>query len=89
MAISLKKGQKADITRNSGLNNLLVGLGWDTNQFDTGEDYDLDASAFLLNAQGTVDREEDFVYFGNEEHYSGSVKSLGDNRTGEGDGDDE
>lgn len=89
MAISLKKGGSADITRNNGLSKLVVGLGWDVNEFDSGDDFDLDASAFLLNAYGQVDSEDDFVFYGNPEHYSRSVRSGGDNRTGEGEGDDE
>ena len=89
MAISLKKGGSADITRNNGLSKLVVGLGWDVNEFDSGDDFDLDASAFLLNAYGQVDSEDDFVFYGNPEHDSRSVRSGGDNRTGEGDGDDE
>ena len=65
MAISLKKGGSADITRNNGLSKLVVGLGWDVNEFDSGDDFDLDASAFLLNAYGQVDSEDDFVFYGN------------------------
>ncbi len=90
MPVSLKKGQKVSITKdNPGLSKVVVGLGWDVNQFDTGGDFDLDTAAFLLTESGKVSRSEDFVFFGNLEHPSGSVKHLGDNRTGAGDGDDE
>lgn len=90
MPISLQKGQKVSLTKgNPGLTNVIVGLGWDINQFDTGGDFDLDASAFLLADNGIVTRPEDFVFFGNFTHPSGSVQHLGDNKTGEGDGDDE
>lgn len=90
MAVSLQKGQKVSITKdNPGLNNVVVGLGWDVNNFDTGGDFDLDACAFLLGDSGRVTRSEDFVFFGNLMHPSGGVQHMGDNKTGVGDGDDE
>ncbi len=90
MAISLRKGEKVDLTKkNPGLKKVVVGLGWDVNQFDTGGAFDLDAAAFLLDANGKVAKQEDFVFYGNLKHSSGSVEHLGDNLTGGGDGDDE
>lgn len=90
MPISLQKGQKVSITKNNpGLSKVVIGLGWDTNQFDTGGDFDLDTAAFLLTDSGKVSRPEDFVFFGNLTHPSGSVQHMGDNLTGAGDGDDE
>ena len=90
MAISLKKGQKVDLTKtNPGLKNILIGLGWDINRYDGGKDFDLDASVFLLNGTGKVNSDDDFVFYGNLKHVSGSVEHLGDNLTGEGEGDDE
>lgn len=90
MGISLQKGQKVSLTKgNAGLQKLVIGIGWDVNQFDTGEDFDLDSSAFLLTAGGKVSRQEDFVFFGNLSHPSGAVIHQGDNLTGVGDGDDE
>ncbi|MBE8950204.1 MAG: TerD family protein [Quinella sp. 3Q1] len=90
MAISLKKGQKVDLTKtNPGLKEVLIGLGWDVNKYDGGKDFDLDASVFLLNASGKVNSDDDFVFYGNLKHVSGSVEHLGDNLTGEGEGDDE
>lgn len=90
MAVSLKKGQKVSLTKsNPGLKNIMVGLGWDVNQFDTGGSFDLDSAAFLVGENGKVTRQEDFVFYGNLRHPSGSVEHLGDNQTGEGDGDDE
>ncbi len=90
MSISLSKGQKVSITKNNpGLSKVVVGLGWDINKFDTGGAFDLDAAAFMLNDLGKVSKSEDFVFFGNLKHISGSVEHLGDNRTGEGEGDDE
>jgi tellurium resistance protein TerD len=90
MAISLQKGQKVDLTKsNPGLSKVTVGLGWDTNKYDGGKDFDLDASAFLLGDNGKVTSDADFVFFNNLEHASLAVKHLGDNLTGEGEGDDE
>ena len=90
MAISLQKGQKVDLTKgNAGLTKILVGLGWDTNKYDGGHDFDLDASAFLCGENGKVKTDADFVFYGNLMHSSGSVEHTGDNLTGEGDGDDE
>ncbi|CEN21780.1 TerD family protein [Paraclostridium sordellii] len=90
MAISLKKGQKIDLTKsNPGLDRILVGLGWDTNRYDGGNDFDLDATVFMLGENGKVTGEADLVFFNNKKHSSGSVEHMGDNRTGQGDGDDE
>lgn len=90
MPINLSKGQKVSLTKgNPGLKNVVVGLGWDVNQFDTGGDFDLDAAAFLLAGTGKVTKAEDFVFYGNLSHPSGSVVHQGDNLTGVGDGDDE
>ncbi len=90
MPINLQKGQKVSITKdNPGLTKVVIGLGWDVNQFDTGGDFDLDAAAFLLTDTGKISRSEDFVFFGNLTHPSGSVQHLGDNLTGAGEGDDE
>lgn len=89
MAVNLQKGQKVDLTKgNAGLSKVLIGLGWDTNRFD-GPDFDLDASAFLLAENGKCASADDFVFYNNLKHVSGSVEHLGDNLTGEGDGDDE
>lgn len=86
MTINLKKGGKINLTKEKpGLKNLLVGLGWDTNQFDTGADFDLDASAFVCGANGRCRSEADFVFYGNLEHESGAVIHSGDNKVG-GDG---
>ena len=90
MAVSLSKGQKVDLTKgNPGLSKIIVGLGWDTNKYDGGADFDLDAAAFLLAANGKVASDSDFVFYGNLKHSSGGVEHMGDNRDGEGDGDDE
>ena len=90
MAISLKKGQKVDLTKtNPGLKEILIGLGWDTNKYDGGFDFDLDSSVFLLGADSKVTGSGDFIFFNNLKHSSGSVEHLGDNLTGAGYGDDE
>ncbi|TCP57921.1 tellurium resistance protein TerD [Tumebacillus sp. BK434] len=90
MAISLAKGQKVDLTKsNPGLTKVVVGLGWDTNKYDGGNDFDLDASVFCVNAAGKVNSEKDFIFYNNAKNENGSVVHTGDNRTGEGDGDDE
>lgn len=90
MAINLQKGQKIDLTKtNPGLTKLVVGLGWDTNKYDGGSDFDLDASVFLLGENGKIESDKDFVFYSNPKHFSEAVIHQGDNRTGEGDGDDE
>ena len=90
MPVSLQKGQKVSLTKgNPGLKKVVVGLGWDVNQFDTGGEFDLDAAAFLLADTGKITKSEDFVFYGNLKHPSGSVEHMGDNRTGAGEGDDE
>lgn len=90
MPVNLSKGQKVSLTKgNPSLKNILVGLGWDVNAFDSGSDFDLDASAFLTGSNGKCPTEKEFIFYGNLEHPSGAVKHTGDNRTGAGEGDDE
>ncbi|OQY58373.1 MAG: chemical-damaging agent resistance protein C [Desulfobacteraceae bacterium 4572_88] len=90
MAVSLKKGQKVDLTKtNPGLTNVLVGLGWDTNKYDGGHDFDLDAAAFMTKEDGKVASDNDFIFYNNNKDAADSVMHLGDNLTGEGEGDDE
>jgi len=90
MAVNLAKGQKVDLTKtNPGLTKILVGLGWDTNKYDGGAEFDLDAAAFLLAESGKVSSEKDFCFYGNQKHESGGLEHSGDNRTGAGEGDDE
>ncbi len=90
MAVSLTKGQKVDLTKgNPSLKKITVGLGWDVNRYDGGYDFDLDAAAFLLGANGKVTGDEDFVFYNQLKHPSGSVEHMGDNLTGAGEGDDE
>ena len=90
MAIQLKKGQKIDLTKgNPGLKHIRLGFGWDTNMFDGGDDFDLDVSLFMVGKSGKVEQDEDFIFYNNLKHPSEAVEHLGDNRTGDGDGDDE
>ena len=90
MPVNLQKGQKVDLTKgNPGLKHIMVGLGWDVNQYDGGADFDLDAAAFLLNESGKAPSGEDFIFYNNLKHSSESVEHMGDNLTGEGEGDDE
>lgn len=88
MALVLTKGETLDLTKtDASLKMLRVGLGWDT--ADNGQAFDLDAHAFLLGKDGKMRSEKDVVYFNQKEAANGAVKTLGDNRTGEGEGDDE
>ncbi len=89
MAVNLSKGQRVSLDKSMTM--ALVGLGWDPNRYDGGYDFDLDASAFMLGRNGKVLRDEDFIFYGNQEHRSGAVKSMGDDTSGGNseDGDDE
>lgn len=90
MAVNLTKGGRISLNKEApGLKKILIGLGWDTNASDTGADFDLDASVFLLDSNAKVANEKDFVFYNNLSSSDGSVVHTGDNRTGEGDGDDE
>lgn len=89
MAIQLGKGQKVELTKsNPGLSKIMIGLGWDVTRFG-GDDFDLDASVFMCDDTGKVPTDTEFIFYGNLEHSSNSVKHMGDNLTGAGDGDDE
>ncbi|MEE1153765.1 MAG: TerD family protein [Acutalibacteraceae bacterium] len=90
MPINLSKGQKVDLTKgNPSLKKIMVGLGWDVNSFDSGADFDLDAAAFMVGENGKCPTEKEFIFYGNLEHSSGALKHMGDNLTGDGEGDDE
>ncbi|MFJ3215105.1 TerD family protein [Kitasatospora sp. NPDC086801] len=89
MGVSLSKGGNVSLTKEApGLSAVVVGLGWDV-RTTTGTDFDLDASALLCNEQGKVASDGNFVFFNNLKSADGSVEHTGDNRTGEGEGDDE
>lgn len=89
MAISLNKGGNLSLSKTDpSLTQVLVGLGWDARATD-GVDFDLDASAFLLGVNEKVRGEHDFIFYNQTRSQDGSVEHTGDNRTGDGDGDDE
>ena len=89
MGVSLSKGGNVSLTKAApGLTAVVVGLGWDV-RTTTGTDFDLDASAILVDANGKVVSDAHFVFFNNLKSPEGSVEHLGDNLTGEGEGDDE
>lgn len=89
MALTLQKGGNLSLSKTDpSLTKILVGLGWDPRATD-GTEFDLDASAFLLGANGKVRGEADFIFYNQLKSADGSVEHTGDNRTGAGDGDDE
>ena len=89
MPISLQKGGNVNLSKEApGLSEVTVGLGWDVRATD-GAAFDLDATAFLLNASGKVRTDTDFIFYNNRKTPEGSVEHLGDNTTGAGEGDDE
>ena len=89
MAISLQKGGNVNLSKEApSLKKLIVGLGWDPRATD-GAAFDLDGSAFLLKGDGKVRSDADFIFYNNLKSADGSIVHLGDNTTGQGDGDDE
>ena len=89
MGVSLSKGGNVSLSKEApGLTAVVVGLGWDVRS-TTGTDFDLDASALLVDANGKVVSDQHFVFFNNLKSPDGSVEHTGDNLTGEGEGDDE
>ena len=95
MPISLKKGGNISLAKaasasgsSANFTKLTVGLGWDARVTD-GQDFDLDAVGFILNDSGKVRSNADFIFYNQPEGANGGIKHLGDNRTGEGEGDDE
>ena len=89
MALSLQKGGNISLSKqDANLSRILVGLGWDPRSTD-GQQFDLDASAFLLTASGKVRGDHDFIFYNQLRSLEGSVEHTGDNRDGQGDGDDE
>jgi tellurium resistance protein TerD len=89
MSVSLNKGGNVSLTKEApGLTAVLVGLGWDA-RTTSGADFDLDASALMVGTSGKILSDSHFVFFNNLTSPDGSVEHLGDNLTGEGEGDDE
>jgi stress response protein SCP2/tellurite resistance protein len=88
LGVTLSKGQKVDLTKSHpGLNNVVVGLGWDIGH--NGSNFDLDASTFLLGQTGKVQGDQDFIFYNNPSGGNGSINYSGDNRNGAGERDDE
>tara|TARA_B100000768_G_C11276121_1_gene376053 strand:+ start:1928 stop:2506 length:579 start_codon:yes stop_codon:yes gene_type:complete len=89
MSVSLSKGGNVSLEKAApGMTKMIVGLGWDARATD-GVDFDLDASVFLLGADGKVIDDKSFIFYNNLKSVCGSVEHTGDNLTGDGDGDDE
>ncbi|MCI3226621.1 TerD family protein [Streptomyces sp. NP-1717] len=89
MGVSLSKGGNVSLSKEApGLTAVVIGLGWDARS-TTGADFDLDASALLVNAAGKVPSDQHFIFYNNLKSPDGSVEHTGDNLTGEGEGDDE
>lgn len=92
MTITLTKGQRISLEKVApGLSEVFVGLGWDVKATDTGQDFDLDASVFLLNANGKLISDAHVIFYNNQTSPDPekSVEHTGDNLTGAGEGDDE
>ena len=89
MAVSLSKGSNVSLSKEApGLSEVIVGLGWDPRVTD-GTEFDLDASIFVTGDSGKVLNDASFIFYNNKKSQDGSVEHLGDNRSGQGDGDDE
>ncbi|MDD1014764.1 TerD family protein [Pseudomonas rubra] len=89
MAVSLSKGGNVSLSKEApGLSEVIVGLGWDPRVTD-GTEFDLDASIFIVGENGKVLNDSSFIFYNNKLSADGSVEHLGDNRSGQGEGDDE
>lgn len=89
MALTLEKGGNLSLSKaDPTLNKVLIGLGWDARSTD-GSPFDLDASLFMVTESGKVRSDNDFIFYNQMKSTCGSVEHTGDNRTGEGEGDDE
>jgi tellurium resistance protein TerD len=87
----LSKGGNISLTKeagSAGLAAVTVGLGWDA-RTTTGAEFDLDASAIAVGADGKVVSGGHFVFYNNLKSPEGAIEHTGDNLTGEGEGDDE
>jgi tellurium resistance protein TerD len=89
MSLSLKKGGNLSLSKaEPGLTKILIGLGW-TPRATAGTEFDLDATCFVLAATGKVRSDADMIFYNQKESEDGTIRHMGDNRTGVGDGDDE
>ncbi|MEG5037154.1 TerD family protein [Microcoleus sp. AT3-D2] len=88
MGIQLTKGERLNLSKAApDLKHVAIGLGWDVSQ--VGPSYDIDASVFMLGAAGKIIHEKYFVFYNNLKSLDGSLRHSGDNRTGQGEDDDE
>jgi tellurium resistance protein TerD len=92
MAISLAKGQRVSLEKVApGLTEVFIGLGWDVKATDTGSDFDLDSSVFMLDSNEKLISDNHFIFYNNltSPDPDKSLQHMGDNLTGAGEGDDE
>lgn len=89
MAVSLKKGGRVDLTKDTGLKEAMIGLGWDTNRYQGSADFDLDLVIFETDKNKRCISESHFIFYKNLNDPEHAIEHSGDNRTGVGDGDDE
>ncbi|MGF1493493.1 MAG: TerD family protein [Microcoleaceae cyanobacterium] len=90
MTINLQKGERISLSKEApSMTQTSVGMGWEVKSSDTGSQFDLDVSVFMLGENGKIPSERYFVFYNNLKSEDDSVQSLGDSRTGEGGGDDE
>ena len=85
MSINLSKGERISLSKEApGMKKAAAGLGWDVNVSDTGSDFDLDVSVFMLGASGKIPQEKYFVFYNNLKSADDSVESMWDSRTARG-----
>jgi tellurium resistance protein TerD len=90
MGFNLEKGGRFNLSKEApGMTKVRLGLGWDANAFDTGAVFDLDVSVFGLGANSKIINNEHFIFYNQPATPNGSIKHMGDNRTGDAAGDDE
>lgn len=89
MAVELKKGGRVNLSKDAGLKEGMIGLGWDTNRYSGSADFDLDLVIFMCNKNRMCTTEDNFIFYHNLKGPNECIVHTGDNRTGAGDGDDE
>lgn len=89
MAVALSKGNRVNLTKGTGLKEAMIGLGWDTNRYQGSADFDLDLVIFECNKNRRCVDEDHMIFYHNLADPEQAIKHSGDNRTGDGDGDDE
>lgn len=89
MAVQLNKGSRVNLTKDTDLKKAMIGLGWDTNRYQGSADFDLDLVIFECDKNKRCIDENHMIFYHNLEDPEKAIKHSGDNRTGEGEGDDE